>query len=323
MKDFRSALVAGATGLIGSSLVQRLVAENVKVTCIIRKQPRATAPPASLSGASLIEVPNFDASTLKRHLHGYSCDAVFNLASYGVHQHDRDPDALVDGNAGVLTSLLTAASAWPLQRFIHAGSCSEYGSTGNANLPISETQPLRPASPYGVAKANAFMQGTALAHRLNLPFITLRLFNVFGFGETPERLLPFLIRHLQDEQPAELTGGEQLRDFLYIDDVVAAFLPAAREDRLLPYEAYNVCSGRATSVRQVGQTVADVLRKPRHLLQWGKVPYRKDEPMWVVGNNSRFTQATSWRPMINLAEGIRRIVAAIEEKTNRERPHAV
>ena len=61
-------------------------------------------------------------------------------------------------------------------------------------------------------------------------------------------------------------------------------------------------------MREIGEAVADALHKPRHLLHWGKRPYRNDEPMWLVGDNSRFMQATSWRPQVSLAEGIRRMI---------------
>ncbi len=308
MKGFRSALVSGATGFIGSALVRRLLAEKIEVTCLMRARSRDSSQFGGICGATVIEVSSFQTAELKSALTRHSAELIFNLASYGVHQDDRNSDKLIEGNVGVLTHLLEATSDWPLRKLIHTGSGSEYGFPQSEHSLISETDPLRPNSLYGAAKAASFLYGRALASGLSIPLITLRLFGVFGPGEAPQRLVPYLIQRLQHDEPVDLTPGEQVRDFLYIDDVIEAFLTAAREERLKAGQAYNVCSGEPVRVREIGEAVADALHKPRHLLHWGKRPYRNDEPMWLVGDNSRFRQATSWRPQVSLAEGIRRMI---------------
>lgn len=309
----RSALVTGATGFIGSVLVRRLLAERIKVHCLVRGKPRERSTLDALSGAEVIEAASFQTQDLKRSLAGLSAEVVFNLASYGVHQEDRDPEELLDGNVNLVTRLLLATSDWPLKRFIHTGSCSEYGLSSSAESFFSEEAPLRPVSPYGAAKAASFMYGNALAARLAVPFFTLRLFGVFGVGEGPQRLIPYLIERLQRNEPVDLTPGEQVRDLLYVDDVAEAFLVAGRHAGLTPYEAYNVCLGRPVRVREIGEAVADAMNKPRDLLHWGRRPYRKDEPMRIVGDNRRFTEATAWRPKVSLLEGIHRMIAAAEK----------
>jgi hypothetical protein len=74
------------------------------------------------------------------------------------------------------------------------------------------------------------------------------------------------------------------------------------------YESYHVCSCQPLRISELGETVADALQKPRNLLQWGKRPYRTDEPMWVVGDNRRFVSVTSWRPAFTPEEEIRRTI---------------
>ena len=111
-------------------------------------------------------------------------------------------------------------------------------------------------------------------------------------------------------RPVDLTGGDQVRDMLYVDDVIEALVVAGRGDRLGSFEAYNVCSGRPIRVREIGEAVAEAMEKPRDLLRWGTRPYRQDEPMWLVGDNHRFTEATRWHPRVSLSEGIRRMIAA-------------
>jgi UDP-glucose 4-epimerase len=308
--SFRSALVTGATGFIGSVLVQRLLADGVGVACLVRARARSSGAVAALDGARVIELPSFSAAQLDAGLAGFSADVVFHLASYGVRQADRDTAQLLEGNVSFLCNLLEATSSWPVQRFIYSGSCAEYGFPVQEGLPIPETHGLRPASMYGAAKAVTFLAGRALAARLATPFVALRLFGAFGVHEAPLRLAPYLIRQLAQDQPVALTPGNQVRDLLYEDDVVDALIAAADGSAVQPGEVYNVCSGRATRVREVGEMVARALGKPLGLLQWGALPPRADEPLWQVGDNRRFTAATSWRPRITVHDGVERMVAA-------------
>ena len=318
MSTPRSVLVTGATGLIGSALVRLLHAEGIHVYCLIRRGRLAKLAP--LAGLEAIEVPAFTTDALRKVVADIPFDTVFHLASYGVQINDRDRDQLVAGNVGLLAHVLEAVSGHSLNKFLWAGSCAEYGFPARDGQPISEDQALRPTSLYGAAKAAAEIYGQALALQLKIPFTALRIFNVFGPEEAPHRLLPSIVQALDQDRPVELTGGEQQRDLLHVDDVAGAMLAAARSDKLEPFAAYNVCSGQPVRIREVGETAARMMGKPAHLLEWGKLPYRKDEPMWVVGDATRFQQATSWRPKMNLAEGVRTMVDALR---NREHQNAI
>jgi nucleoside-diphosphate-sugar epimerase len=320
MRLFRSALVTGATGFIGSVLVKRLLAEQVEVTCLIRSKHRPTLADSAIR---IIEVPSFDLATLKTKLAGLSADAVFNLASFGVQPQDRDPHKLIDGNVGLLTNLLAATANWPMRRFIHAGSCSEYGPPSAPGVLISENQPLRPTSMYGAAKAAAFLFGSSFASHLGVPFLTARLFGVYGTHEGPQRLIPYIVDRLQQHRPVDLTLGEQVRDLLFEDDVAEAFIEAAEAEELKFYEAYNVCSARPVRVRELGEKVANALNRPQHLLGWGERPYRADEPMWSVGDNRLFRAATAWRPRTPIEDGILRVISSRKEVEQVGERHAV
>jgi nucleoside-diphosphate-sugar epimerase len=321
MTSFRSALVTGATGFLGSALVSRLVKEHVTITCLVREKQRSFSL-ADVRGVRLIKVPSFQTSHLESHLADVSAEVVFNLASYGVHQQDRDSDELING-IGLLCHLLKATRTWPLVRFVHVGSCSEYGAPASPGTPISEGQSLRPLSIYGAAKAAAFLLGCAYSSQLQTPFIALRLFGAFGPHEAPHRLIPYLIDRLQTNRAVDLTGGEQVRDFLFEDDVVEALLQAPSA-ALTSEQVYNVCSSRPVLIRELGETVAGALNKPSHLLHWGERPYRTDEPMWLVGDNRRFVNVTSWRPRISLEEGIHRMICHRQITCeNNEQQHAI
>jgi nucleoside-diphosphate-sugar epimerase len=309
MLGFSSALVTGGTGFIGSALVRRLIREGVKVYCIVRAQTPNHSRLEMLSGCEIIEVQAFQTAELRRALAGVVPDIVFNLASYGVNQQDRDPEAMLEGNVDLVTRLLLAIADKPVKRFIHTGSCSEYSADPTVDT-ISESHEVMPATLYGAAKAASVIYGNALAAHLDIPFVTLRLFGVFGIGEEPTRLVPYLIERLKLDEPVDLTPGEQVRDLLYIDDVVEAFIEAGRVSGIPLYAAYNVCSGQGTRVRDVAEAVADAMNKPHSLLQFGKRPYRPDESLRIVGDCTRFMVVTRWQPKVGLREGIERMVKA-------------
>lgn len=314
MKHLESALVTGATGFLGSVLVDRLLADQVEVTALVRSNSRAFHQLAR-PGVRVVEVDSWDATTLATKFKDIRADVLFHLASYGVQQDQRDPGQMIDGNIGLVTTLLQAAAHLPLRLFIHTGSCSEYGFPETEGRLIAETHALRPVSLYGAAKAASVVFGGVLAARLEIPFVTLRLFGVFGPHESPQRVMPYLIRHLENNLPVDLTPGGQVRDFLFEEDVANAFVAAAKSDEIELYNTYNVCSSLPARIREVGERIADEMGKPRELLRWGDRPYRSDEPMWLVGDYQKFARATSWCPTISWRDGVRGMIAHARSET--------
>ena len=295
-------VVTGATGFIGSALVRRLSGAGIQTLCFVRPGSTRRNRLENLPNVELVEISSSGCDLSKR-LVELKPELVYNLGSAGVNPDDRDPAFLLAGNVGLITALVTALQNASPSRLIHIGSCSEYAPAEAGRL-LDENAAVNPPSIYGAAKACAFMYGGALAARLNVPFITLRLFGVYGPGEAPHRLVPSVISHLQRNEPIELTGGEQVRDLIYVDDAVEALLAAAACEELQAGSAYNVCSSRAIKIRQVAECVAECMHKPKSLLRFGQRPYRDDEPMWIVGDNRRFSKLAGWSPQVTLQQGI-------------------
>lgn len=305
-----AALVTGATGFIGSALVRRLTQLGVRTTCLVHTG-RARAPRlVGLPGLHVIETPSFSSDALRASLSRarVPAEVVFHLASYGVNPSERDKGQLLAGNVTLMERLLEATAELPLRRFIYTGSCSEYGMATEPER-IAESYPIAPTSPYGAAKAAAELQGGAVAKERGVPFVPLRLFGVYGMGEAEHRLLPHLIDHLRRGEEPSLTLGEQSRDLMYLDDVVEALIQAATAPGIEPHTAYNVCTGEPVRIRAVAERVAALLGKPDAALGLGRIPYRSEEAMWIVGAPDRFRAATGFRPRIGLTEGLRRVVA--------------
>lgn len=302
-------LVTGATGFVGSALTRRLSAEGIDVVCLVRKDRSNPHRLRELPRVTCVET-DFSAAELNELVPTYGPEVVFHLAAAGVRPDDRDPEQVVTGNVGLTTRLIQACAKRSPRQFIFAGSCSEYAPIATGAL-LREDHSLLATSLYGAAKASAYLCGRALAMSLSLPFVSLRLFGIFGPGEGPERLIPHLYAHFSSGSAPSLTPGGQARDFTYIDDIVEAFLVAAMHRSLEPYRAYNVCSGRPFYVRDVASLVARATAYMNADLGLGKRPYRVDESLWIVGDPTSFSGTTGYVPRISVEEGISRMVSEL------------
>ncbi len=302
-------VVTGASGFIGGALAMRLLDEQADVYCLLRPTGLGSARARGIPADRMIELSTFEHSDLAPVMESLQPAYVLHLAASGVDPRCLDPEVILAGNVDLVTQLLLAVRACPVKRFIHTGSCFEYAMQACPER-LTEESPIAPETLYGAAKAASVLCGNALARQLDSPFTTLRLFGVFGPGEAPERLLPYLIDHLVGGRSVDLTEGEQIRDLLYVDDVVEAYLASVVSPDLVPYRVYNVCSGRGTRVKDLALAVARSLDRPPALLGFGKRPYRAEECMRILGDNARFLRDTQWKPRTSLQDGISRTIEA-------------
>jgi nucleoside-diphosphate-sugar epimerase len=195
---------------------------------------------------------------------------------------------------------------------VMAGSHSEYQRSADGR-PLTEQSPLQTSKIYGATKAAGGILANALAMSLGLKLRLLRFFNVYGEGEAPHRLLPSLVTGLSRGERVPLSAGTQIRDFIYVDDVVAACIAAARDLTASPARAstatWNVCSGVGNSVQTFATLVAQTMGVPADLLGFGEMPLRADDEPYLVGDGERMWRELGWRPKYDLAAGIRAAVA--------------
>ena len=303
--SIRTAFVTGAGGFIGSTLVRRLLSRGVATSALVRGESEASR--LDREGAEVLRMVDASGGELNDLLRGRAFDAVFHLAAAGVRGGVDDAE-IINGNVMLTSRLLSALADRTPGVFIQTGSCFEYGDAGGEVL--AETTPANPRSVYAAAKLAAFFCGRALAAKSGIRFVNLRLFCVHGPGEGPSRLIPYVVERLSRDQPVDLSGGEQSRDFVHVDDVVDALLAAA-DARELEHDLYNVCTGRGTRVRDVVELVARLMDKPTSLLEWGRRPYRPDDAGRMVGCHLRITAETGWAPSIPLEQGIADMVFTI------------
>jgi UDP-glucose 4-epimerase len=306
------ALVVGATGFLGSALVPRLLRDNWEVY-YLRFSHRPPEPESQLAGATPLTADSGKTEYIRLALGDLQPEVVFHLAAAGVNPEDREPTLLLDGNLNLIHAVLWALCVRPPAAFVYTGSFSEYAPVDPPRR-LSEDDPVLPPDLYGAAKAATTIWAAALARHLEIPLVALRLFHFYGPGEPARRLVPSLIHGLRSGQPVPLTPGEQVRDSLFVEDVIEALLAAATAP-LPPYQVYNVCSSTPVRVREIAELTARLMCKPLDLLEFGALSYRQDEPMWVVGDNRRFRSLTGWSPRWDLEAGLARTIQELGPAT--------
>jgi nucleoside-diphosphate-sugar epimerase len=298
----RRVLVTGAAGFLGSHLVPRLIDEGAEV-CVL-DQPNARRW-GLLERADVAATVRADVRALAER--GYDgalgdIDAIFHLAAVGVTGDVTDVRQVVTGNIDGTLAVLLAAERLR-SRLVYCGSCFEYGSGAS----WSEDALPAPTTEYGAAKVAGWMLANAFARRTGIEVVSLRPFTMYGPMEPPTRLVPSVVRHALAGRPIDLTPGDQLRDFVFVDDAVDAFIAAATTDAAVG-GTFNVCTGNPVTVRDI---VRRVLQRTGSASEarFGALSYRPSELAVLSGDPSRADQVLKWRARVSLDEGLARTIA--------------
>jgi nucleoside-diphosphate-sugar epimerase len=227
-------LVTGAAGFIGSHLCERLVGDGFEVVGVDCLTDYYDTRIKQANIRELLPNKNFffyqqslNDLDLKELLEGV--EIIFHQAAQaGVRASwGQRFEEYIDSNIRATQRLCEAAKDVPIRRFVFAGSSSVYGET--TRLPMSESHPVRPISPYGVTKLAAENLCLLYKKNYNLPVVSLRYFTVYGPRQRPDMAFHSFIMSARGGAPIEVFGnGSQTRDFTYVDDVVEANLLAMR-----------------------------------------------------------------------------------------------
>jgi CDP-glucose 4,6-dehydratase len=309
-------LVTGAHGLLGAWLTAALLDAGHRVVAIRRDEP-VLSTLVLLGRADHVDTVHGDIceeGLVARALNEYQVSSVFHLAAQTlVGTANHAPRSTFETNVRGTWMLMEACRAHGTRSVIVASSDKAYGR--QAELPYRETQPLVPTFPYDVSKAAADLIARSYWHTFGLPVAVTRFANLYGGGDTNRsRLVPEAVAAaLAGRAPVIRSDGTPERDFLYVEDAVAAYLAIWRA--LLAGrgggEAYNAGGGRSHRVADVVSLICRLAGGAGGAvipeIRGAGTPHGEIDRQWVDATKLR--THTGWAPAVDLEAGLRRTIA--------------
>jgi nucleoside-diphosphate-sugar epimerase len=269
--------ITGSNGFIGSHLVKKALGEGHEVVGL--RLPNHTAK------INLQKQPIWIEGTLEddfsKALTG--CDVLIHLAAYGVNPAYDSWQESFRWNVTASLNIWNQAHNAGIKKIIIAGSCSEYGKSAERYEFIPYDAPLEPVNAYGASKATATVAAMAYAREKSIELAVLRLFHVYGDGESSNRFWPALNKAALEGADFPMTLGEQIRDFMPAEQVAEKFLNYATKISLEPGNpiVQNVGTGKPQSLLDFAEMQWTNLGGKGKILP-GNIPYRKNEIMRFV-----------------------------------------
>ncbi len=300
----KKALITGITGFVGSHLADYLLKrQDIRVYGIIRWRSNTENIDHIKGKLKLYECDIRDASSVRKVISAIKPDMIFHLSaqSFVPASWNAPTETLITNILGEL-NIFEACRHLRLNPYIQiAGSSEEYGMVYKDELPVKETNPLRPLSPYAVSKVGQDLLGYQYFMSYKMNIIRTRGFNHTGprrgevFAESNFAKQIALIEKGIQEPIIYVGNLEAKRDYTDVRDMVEAYWLAVKKCK--PGEIYNICSGKGNSIG----TVLDILlsfSKRKVKIKRDPARMRPSDVPILIGDNSKFIKRTGWSPKI-------------------------
>jgi dTDP-glucose 4,6-dehydratase len=309
-------LVTGAGGFIASHLAEKLVQEGHSVRAFVRYNSRNSwgwleeSPLRNDMEIVSGDIRDFD--LVKKAVSG--CDTVFHLAALiGIPYSYVSPLAYVKTNVEGTYNVLQAARESGSTKVIHTSTSEIYGTA--QYVPIDETHPVNPQSPYSASKASADFLALSYYRSFELPVAVVRPFNTYGPRQSARAIIPTIIGQILEGKKRILLGNlTPTRDLTYVEDTVSGFLVTARTDKIIG-ETANLGTGTDISVGDLAKQIALLMNKN---IEIGEDPQRlrpaKSEVERLLSNPDKMKRLTGWEAKTSLAEGLEKTIQWLSER---------
>jgi UDP-glucuronate 4-epimerase len=308
------ALVTGAAGFIGSTLVDKLLSEDYEVVGIDSFTPYYDVSIKRRNISNAVLNPNYKLLEidLSTRLNESLLDGVTHIfhqagqpgvrASWGAEFNE-----YVEWNVKATQNLLELASkSGEITSFVAASSSSVYGNA--RKYPTSESDLPSPVSPYGVTKLAAENLCTLYGDQFGLPTISLRYFTVFGPRQRPDMAMRRIIDSVLTGSEFVISGnGEQIRDFTYVDDVIDAIMLSSRyvSKNNEPERTINIGGGQQTSLLEVIEIIERISNSKVNLKFEDKA---KGDPRRTGSDSTKARRVLGWHPQTTVNDGMVKMI---------------
>jgi dTDP-glucose 4,6-dehydratase len=305
-------LVTGGAGFIGSAFIRLLMGDPDRSRTVVNLDKLTYA--GNLDNLATIAIP--ENTTRYRFVHGDICDAAVVdslvaeekpdvIVNFAAESHvDRSilsPAPVFETNLRGTFTLLEAARTHQTPRYIQISTDEVYGSI-DAPHEADENYPLRASSPYSASKAGADLLALSYFVTYKMPVSVTRASNNYGPYHFPEKLIPLMISNAMEDKPLPIYGdGQQIRDWLYVDDHARAILAVIERGRA--GEIYNIGGSRALPNLDVVRKILAAVGKPESLMQ--TVKDRPGHDRRYALSSEKLMCETGWTAQVPFEDGLR------------------
>lgn len=279
-------LLTGVTGFLGSNLALAFIEKGYEVIALKRKSSSLKRIESILAKIQLYDIEDIDYSIIFNS-HERIDFVIHTATCYG--RNNETPWEIFDANTGFPLKLLDAASVANVSKFINTDTILDK----YLNL-------------YSLSKNHLLEWGRFYSMKNKIEFINMRLEHFYGPGDDDSKFTSYVINHcISNSSTLKLTLGEQSRDFIYIDDVVNAYLAVLNRENILDnwFSEYDVGSGESVTIRKFVE-MTHRITKSKIDLDFGAVPYRVDEVMNSKANIAELKNL-GWSCKFNLEQGLK------------------
>ena len=306
-------LVTGASGFIGANLFKMIRRHRDDVFAVVRREKGWRL--SEIDDEHILALDLNDSAAVRNTVSALGPKTVLDCASYGAYSFEVDPSLIYRTNYQSLVEFVTLLAGTPLAAYVHAGSSSEYGA--NCSGPDEDSR-CEPNSHYALSKVAAATYLDYMGRTAGFPVVNLRLYSVYGPLEDSSRLIPRLVREALAGKLPPLVDPNTSRDFLYVDDVCAAFILAAtRMNPEIYGKSFNIGSGTKTTIAglvDVARGAFKVAEEP----QFGSMESRAWDLADWYANPARAKALLGWEPRHSLEYGLKLTAEWVGQLTDEE-----
>ena len=302
----KRAIITGATGAVGTALINELISNNIEVLVFCRENSKRNDeipkhPLVSIKYCDLSQLAGAENDTGKQY------DVFYHFAWQGTTGADRNNMYMQNLNVKYALDAVGTAKRFGCKRFIGAGSQAEYGRMEGTLKPDT---PVFPEMGYGMAKLCAGLMTREHAKALELEHIWVRILSIYGPNDGAQSMVMSTVNKLRAGEIPQFTKGEQMWDYLYSGDAAKAFRLLGEKG--VSGKTYVLGSGR---VRPLADYIEDIRRtvNDKAGVELGAIPYAEKQVMYLCADTSELEKDTGWSPVTDFTDGIKRIITGVYE----------
>ena len=299
----KNVLITGASGFVGSCLVRRLLKENYKIHIITRNITNLWRLNGILKDIEIHNVDLLNSDKVAKLASDINIDQVYHLATYGGYHYQNKVEDVINTNLIGTFNLFKEFSKKDIEMFINTSSSSEYGEKLE---PMREEMKVEPNNMYGASKAAGTIVCSTYAKINKIPLVTLRLFSPYGYYDAKTRLIPTVITSCLLGKEIKLSRKDSKRDFIFIDDVVEAYLAASRLVNSNG-EIFNIGSGIQYTNEEIVSNIINLIGIDSKIY-WENNLKRQYEPLMWVSDNKNAYEKLKWEPNIEIESGLNKTI---------------